>query len=542
MAQFREFKLSSTVLKGLEALKFEQPTPIQQQAIPIALAGKDVIGLAQTGTGKTAAFCIPLLEKFTQDEKSRGLILAPTRELALQIEQFWGELTQKVGRLRAACLIGGASMRAQLRQLSYQPRLIIATPGRLIDHIENYKLNLSGFSMLVLDEADRMLDMGFEPQLTQIRKRLSGERQTFLFTATWDKRTESVSATYLKSPVRVSVGEISNAAPLIEQELIRVEHKQKNNFLLDELNRQTVPVLIFARTQVRTERLSGFLESYGFPVARIHGGRSQGQRNSALREFREGRARILVATDVASRGIDVPEIGFVINYDLPEVPEDYIHRIGRTGRAGRNGKALALVSREEAGLWNQILRHLKRTGAKLPHERAAAIASTPPVSEVVPARPPRSRRDAAPFQSRRDHDRHRDGQPGDGRRAASRGSNDRRGGFRGPSSSYEGRRPQGEGQGRPERRDGRDQRERFDQNRSFDRYASRDKQEQFKSNGRFDKLKQFGRPERRASDSSGGPVGAAPDTRRKSYQKSGPGVGRPRKPSWRPFARKSDRG
>jgi superfamily II DNA/RNA helicase len=369
MASFRDFTLSPTTQAAIEALGFSEPTAIQSKAIPDVIAGKDVIGLAQTGTGKTAAFCIPILERFHKDTKSAALILAPTRELAVQIEEFWIQLTKNTPQFTTACLIGGASMRWQAKQLARRPRMIIATPGRLIDFLENQRLDLTAFNVLVLDEADRMLDMGFAPQLARIRTRLSTQRQTLFFTATWDSRTERVAAEYLKNPVRVSAGTASHAAPTIVQEFTPLPSKLKNDFMLEELNSHPGSTLVFARTQVRTERLFAYLESYGYPVARIHGGRSQGQRNTALSLFREGRVRVLVATDVASRGIDVPEIEHVINYDLPQVPEDYIHRIGRTGRAGKEGKALAIVSPEENGLWNQILRHLKKTGSPAPLAR-----------------------------------------------------------------------------------------------------------------------------------------------------------------------------
>lgn len=450
MASFHDFSLSKTTQDSIDALGFTEPTAIQSKAIPDVMSGKDVIGLAQTGTGKTAAFCIPIVERFHKDSKACALVLAPTRELAVQIEEFWIQLTKNMPQFTTACLIGGASMKWQSKQLARRPRMIIATPGRLIDFLENQRLDLSAFNILVLDEADRMLDMGFAPQLARIRTRVASQRQTLFFTATWDSRTEKVAGEYLKNPVRVSAGTASHAAPTIVQEFTPLPSKLKNEFMLDELNTNQGPTLIFARTQVRTERLFGYLESYGYPVARIHGGRSQGQRNTALNMFRAGRVRILVATDVASRGIDVPEIEHVINYDLPQVPEDYIHRIGRTGRAGKEGKALAIVSPEENGLWNQILRHLKKTGSPAPtaRPRTALTMNAAPISPddtTTPAdarRPKNQRGNNRPQNKRAEGGRPQGQRSNDGRRELRQDSRPewRRDSQRGPAGRSFGRR------------------------------------------------------------------------------------------------------
>ena len=367
ISTFESLSLPPLVDRAVARLGFTTPTPVQAQAIPIALKGGDLIGLAQTGTGKTAAYCIPMLARFLSEPNSLGLVLVPTRELAKQVEDFWNELTLRDRNMTCTCLIGGMSMQPQTRALSRSPRLVIATPGRLIDHLDRRTINLARVSVLVLDEADRMLDMGFEPQLTRIAKFVPPVRQTLLFSATMQPEAERLSVRFVKNPARVQVGEISRTADLIDQSVVLTDIPKKNEALLDEINRwQKESILVFTRTKSRTDRVAKFLASYDLPVARIHGGRSQGQRNLAMRDFREGKARILVATDIAARGLDVAHVRFVINYDLPQVPEDYVHRIGRTGRAGASGEAVSLVVNEERGLWRDIIALLKKTGSPLP--------------------------------------------------------------------------------------------------------------------------------------------------------------------------------
>ena len=363
MNSFQDLKLPGALERALREMGFDQPTPIQTDAIPSAIEGKDLIATAQTGTGKTAAFGIPMAVHLLSDPGKTALVLAPTRELALQIEAFWRDLTRFAPELRSACLIGGASFSNQVRALSKRPRLVIATPGRLIDHIQRRTVVLTRSEILVLDEADRMLDMGFAPQLAQIMRYIPRERQTFLFSATGDSNMDRLASSYLKNAVRISVGKTSQAAPLINQETVATTARKKNETLLDSVNAREGSILVFARTQSRTDRLAKYLNSYGLDVARIHGGRSQGQRTSALSAFRTGQTRILVATDIAARGIDVADIAHVINYDLPQAPEDYIHRIGRTGRAGRKGRALSLITPEDRSQWNSISRLLKRASA-----------------------------------------------------------------------------------------------------------------------------------------------------------------------------------
>jgi superfamily II DNA/RNA helicase len=370
MNNFDSLQLPAPVGRAVARLGFSQPTPIQAQAIPIALQGKDLIGCAQTGTGKTAAFCIPIYTQFLEEPRGLALVLVPTRELAKQIEDFWRQLTQGNHAMGSTSLIGGMPMNPQIRALRKNPRLVIATPGRLIDHLDRRTIDLRGTSILVLDEADRMLDMGFEPQLSRIAKYVPKQRQTLLFSATLPPEAERLSAKFVVNPSRVSIGTVSRAAATVTQSMVMTEPPKKNEALLEEINRwEKDSILIFARTKARTDRVAKYLNTYGLKVARIHGDRSQGQRTAALNDFRSGKARILVATDIAARGIDVASVGFVINYDLPHVPEDYVHRIGRTGRAGASGEAVSLVTREERTQWRDIVNLLKKTGSAIPAPR-----------------------------------------------------------------------------------------------------------------------------------------------------------------------------
>lgn len=372
MNTFDLMQLPASISRAISRLGYEKPTPIQSEAIPVALSGRDLIGCAQTGTGKTAAFCIPILSRLIQSPEGMALVLVPTRELARQIEDFWRSLCRDHSALGCVSLIGGVPMSPQIRALSRKPRLVIATPGRLLDHLERRTIQLAGTAILVLDEADRMLDMGFEPQLSRIARHVPRQRQTLLFSATMPPEAEKLSAKFVKDAVRVTIGKVSRASEQVTQNVVMTETQKKNEALLDQINRwQEESILVFARTQSRTDRVARYLSSFGLPVTRLHGGRSQGQRNTALNDFRTGRARILVATDIAARGIDVKDVGFVINYDLPQVAEDYVHRIGRTGRAGAIGEAVSLVTPEDRGQWREIAALLKKTGSAVPAFRDA---------------------------------------------------------------------------------------------------------------------------------------------------------------------------
>ncbi|MBI3557190.1 MAG: DEAD/DEAH box helicase [Deltaproteobacteria bacterium] len=354
MESFKELSLPAELYRAIEKMGYTKPTPIQAQAIPVILAGRDVMGCAQTGTGKTAAFGIPTIINLIQNPKKTALILAPTRELALQIDDVFGELTSQHPEIRTAILIGGASMNPQISQLRRNPRIIIATPGRLLDHLRRKTANIANTGILILDEADRMLDMGFAPQLNDILRYVPKQRQTLLFSATFEAAIVKLAQKYLANPERITIGQTSTPVKKIAQSVVETTVKGKNDTLVDELDARAGSVLIFARTKRRTDKLARYLSGCGYKVDRIHGDRSQRQRVDAIDGFRDGKFDILVATDIAARGIDIPHIAHVINYDLPMTPEDYVHRIGRTARAGADGQALSLITPEDRGQWRLI--------------------------------------------------------------------------------------------------------------------------------------------------------------------------------------------
>jgi ATP-dependent RNA helicase RhlE len=343
---FSELGLDLKLVSRCESLGYTQPTPIQEQAIPVILTGRDLIGCAATGTGKTAAFLLPVLQRILTMPRPgvRALVIAPTRELALQIESGVQELSPS-RTVRSVTLMGGMSMDRQLKALRTPPAVVIATPGRLLDHIERGSLDLSKVETLILDEADRMLDMGFWPDVRRVIARLPAERQTLLFSATFSSAIEQVARSTMRNPGLIEVSPRGRAASTVEQKAYAVASESKTALLLHLLEQESHSrVLVFTRTRRNAERLSHILSARGHKVNRIHADRSQAQRQGALLGFKEGLHRILVATDIASRGIDVDSISHVINYDVPEAPEDYIHRIGRTGRAGKTGQAITLVS------------------------------------------------------------------------------------------------------------------------------------------------------------------------------------------------------
>ena len=345
---FHTLGLSEPLLRDLTAAGLLVPTPIQAQAIPPALEGRDVIGCAQTGTGKTAAFVVPMIERLSALPKGhpQALILAPTRELALQIF----DSIEKLGRshnISATVIVGGSDMQAQIRGLRQRPDILVATPGRLLDHMWNGTVNMLPIKILVLDEADRMLDMGFAPQINQILDALPLERQTLLFSATLPTDVTRLVQASLKDAVRVMVTPHSTTAEGVTQAVHYTTFHEKTNLLVSLLGVERGTVLVFARTKSRVDRLGQTLEQVGQRVAVIHGDRTLPQRLRALDGFKRGRVRILVATDVAARGIDVANIAHVVNYDLPSSPEDYIHRIGRTARMKMTGRATSFVTAED---------------------------------------------------------------------------------------------------------------------------------------------------------------------------------------------------
>ncbi len=352
---FADFNLPTELNLALAGMKYETPTAVQQQAIPAAMQGKDIIASAQTGSGKTAAFGIPLICQLMEYPQARALILAPTRELAAQIASVLKQLAARTKNFDIALVIGGVGMFPQQKALRAKPQIIVATPGRLVDHLRGNNV-LAGISFLVLDEADRMLDLGFAPQLRTIRQALRGERQTMLFSATFPSDISDLAKEWLVDPVRIAVDAVSKPVERITQSILEVDSRGKNEAAYSHVSSKEGSVIVFTRTKRRADRLADYLHRRGVKACRIHGDRSQGQRQEALNGFRSGRFRVLVATDIAARGIDVPEIEYVINYDLPMVAEDYLHRIGRTARAGRSGEAICFVSPEERPLWRAIER------------------------------------------------------------------------------------------------------------------------------------------------------------------------------------------
>ena len=362
---FSTLGLSASALRALSAAGFSTPTPIQAAAIPPALAGSDVIGCAATGTGKTAAYLLPILDRLAGKTGTRALVLAPTRELAVQIARAV-DLLRGESRLKAAVVIGGVSPEGQRQQLRERRSLLIATPGRLVDHLQSGSAQLDDIEVLVLDEADRMLDMGFAPQLRRILARLPARRQTLLFSATMAGEVAEFARRNLRSPVRIEVARPGTTAARASQFAYRIDQTEKNALLESLLRDSDDSTLVFVRTRRRADRVARSLEQRGHAVDRLHSDRSQAQRQRALESFRSGRVRVLVATDIAARGIDVADIGHVVNYDLPHVPEDYVHRIGRTARAAASGRASSFVAREDAPLLQAIER---LTRARVPEGR-----------------------------------------------------------------------------------------------------------------------------------------------------------------------------
>jgi ATP-dependent RNA helicase RhlE len=372
---FADLGLSPKALQALERAGFEHPTPIQAQAIPPALAGKDVIGTAATGTGKTAAFVLPILERLAGRTGTRALVLAPTRELALQI----GEEVDRFGRgrhARGAVVIGGVGMGQQSAAFKERREIVVATPGRLVDHLAHGTARLDEIEILVLDEADRMLDMGFKPQLTRVLAKLPRARQTLLFSATMGAEVAEFARAHLKDPVRVEVVRSGTTAARAVQHVFLASQEEKLPLLLALLEADALSTLVFTRTKRRADKVWKAIDRAGHKTARIHADRSQGQRRMALEGFKDGQYRVLVATDIAARGIDVAEIGHVVNFDLPHVAEDYVHRVGRTARAAASGRASSFASPEEHDLLRGIerLTRVELPRAEVPRESAAFTA------------------------------------------------------------------------------------------------------------------------------------------------------------------------
>ena len=349
--------IAPRILEILDRMKFTVPTPIQYKTIPIAIEDKDVIGVAQTGTGKTLAFAVPIIQRLSQ-RKGRALILVPTRELAIQVNEAFQQITPSFG-IKTAVIIGGVSMNLQLNALRKNPRVLVATPGRLVDHMERRTVLLADINVLVLDEADRMLDMGFLPQIEKILKFIPRNRQTMLFSATIPGVIVKMAAAHMKLPIHVEIAPSGTTADHIIQEVFIVKKTSKRQLLIKLLDRYHGPVLIFSRTKIGAKKIARDLQRMHHRAAEIHSNRSLSQRKEALNGFKSGKYKILVATDIAARGIDVTGIELVINYDLPDDTENYVHRIGRTGRAGHEGRAVSFATPEQGSDVKSIERLIK---------------------------------------------------------------------------------------------------------------------------------------------------------------------------------------
>ena len=365
---FTELSISEPILKALTIKGYQTPTPIQEKAIPVALDGKDLLGIAQTGTGKTAAFAIPIIQMLNESRvkkvrrEIKALILTPTRELAIQIDECFEDYSQYTN-LRHAVVFGGVNQRPQVDQLRRGVDILTATPGRLLDLIAQKHISLNGISHFVLDEADRMLDMGFIHDIKRLLPLLPKQKQTLFFSATMPTAIAKLSRSILSKPVRVEVTPASSAVDTVDQHLYFVEKSLKSNLLFTVLQKaQSKSVLVFSRTKHGADRIARVLNKKGIGCEAIHGNKSQNARQRALTNFKSGKTRVIIATDIAARGIDIADLEMVINYDLPDVAETYVHRIGRTGRAGKSGTALSFCAPDERMMVKDIQ---KLTGKKL---------------------------------------------------------------------------------------------------------------------------------------------------------------------------------
>ncbi len=359
ITKFSEFSISAALLARLNHNKFTIPTPVQAWAIPPALEGRDVLATAQTGTGKTLSFLVPIVEMLLKAEVrcANALVLLPTRELAMQVEKVYRAVRPNSEHM-VALVVGGMAERPQLDTIRRGARLIVATPGRLEDYIKRRLVKLDQVQIVVFDEVDRMLDMGFQPAIARIAAELPAVRQTLCYSATLEGAVRDVAQRYLKNPVRIEIGNVSKPAENVELRTFEVEQSQKQELLEHLLGKEKGSFLVFVRTKHGAERLARRLERSGHAAAQIHGDRTQSQRNSALKGFSDGRHRVLVATDVAARGIDVKNIAHVVNYDMPKLAEDFIHRVGRTGRASEKGVASTFAMPAERGDLKKIERTL----------------------------------------------------------------------------------------------------------------------------------------------------------------------------------------
>jgi len=388
---FAQLDLGERLLTVLNQAEIVTPTPVQAAAIPVALQGGDLVAIAQTGTGKTLAFLLPIAQRFYDETAARALILAPTRELALQIAEVAQKTVCRTG-LKIAVLIGGAAMSRQVADLKRNPALIIATPGRLIDHLASRTVRLDKTDIVVLDEADRMLDMGFLPAIEKIFAAVPRQRQTMLFSATMPAEIEGLAKRFLSDYERVEINRSGTTAEGVTQQFVHTSQAEKSAHLDRYLSEHKGSVLVFARTRHGARKVAKSIRAMGHAAAEIHSDRTQAQRKAALDGFKSGEYRVLVATDIASRGIDVKNISLVINYDLPDNAEDYVHRIGRTGRAGETGLAISLATPEQSKSLRQIERLLGKQIARVNDSPAREADPT----EGMRPRPPH-RRNRRPY-------------------------------------------------------------------------------------------------------------------------------------------------
>ena len=354
MDNFLNLGISKEILFNLKSLNLVKPTPVQQRAIVPGFEGKDILAIANTGTGKTAAFGIPIIQRLNENKSLSALILSPTRELSIQIGKHLRELMGKNISIKSAVLIGGDSMKKQIELIKKKPRIIIGTPGRIYDHINRKTLNLKSINILVLDETDRMLDLGFIQQIQKIINFLPSKKQTLLFSATLPKNIRNISSKYLCNPVNISVEKKEKILQNINHNTLNINQGEKYNKLLQELDTREGSVIVFMKTKHSSKKIYLKLLKDGQSVNTIHGNIRQNKRINILNKFRNQKFRVLVATDIAARGLDIPHIEHVINYDLPQRTEDYIHRIGRTARAGKKGSALSFISENDKKIWRMI--------------------------------------------------------------------------------------------------------------------------------------------------------------------------------------------
>jgi len=364
MNNFSNFDLSNESQKALEGLGFKNPTPIQSKAIPAGLSGQDILANAQTGSGKTLAFALPLIEKIKNNTNSSGLILTPTRELAKQIFSVVNIILSYHEKIRSILLIGGEGIYTQSNSLKKSPQIIIGTPGRINDHLDRGSLNINNCDLVVLDETDKMLEMGFEFQVRDILKTIKNKKQMLMFSATLPNQIIKLSSKYSNNPQRISIQQNEVLNFNIKQDVIKVSPKDKFKELSNQIKKRDGSILVFVKTKYGTEKLSKRLKKDGIKSTALHGGLRQNKRSRIMDNFRDEKFKIMIATDIASRGIDVPHIEHVINYDLPQAPEDFVHRIGRTARAGSVGEALSFITPNDSKIWKSIEMTLQRLSNK----------------------------------------------------------------------------------------------------------------------------------------------------------------------------------